>query len=192
MEMNSSMEEQPADGAHEERTSSSLPTPPKFPSSRRATLLLPQLLQLRDSISTTVVPTWVYAPPAYLGDKLHGKLKAIQWIYLISIYLPLAMADVYASDALAPLCLNLMHLISFVNLTFAKVIRINQLQLLQFHFFEYLPSCKSLYLNFKMKSNHHNALHIAELAKLMGPPQVLAVFARERIDIDVRQTPTNK
>ena len=192
MEIESSMEEQPADGDHEECTSSNLPAPPKSSSSRRATLSFSQLLQLRNSISTTVVPTWVDAPPANLGDKRQGKLKGIQWIYLISIYLPLAMVDVYAGDGLKPLCLNLMHLISFVNLTFAKVIRVNQLQHLQHHLSEYLSSCKSLYPNFKMKPNHHNALHLAELAKLMGPPRALAVFAGERINFSLRQTPTNK
>jgi len=192
MEIDLSMVEQPVDDDYEECTSVSTQTHSQSSSSRHTTLSLPQLLQLRDSISSTVVPSWVDAPPVNLGDKRHGKLKAIQWIYLVSIYLPLAIADIYADDALAPFCENLLHLISFVNLTFAKTIRNNQLHLLQSHLSAYLSSCKTLYPGFKMKPNHHNALHLAELAKIMGPPRALAVFAGERINFSLRQTPTNK
>ena len=47
------------------------------------------LAQIQDYIAHVVILSWVDQPPSNLGHKIHGKLKADQWLILFTIFLSL-------------------------------------------------------------------------------------------------------
>ena len=148
-----------------------------------------QICALRHVISSITAPTWVERPPPNLGEAQHGKLKAIQWIHLITIFLPLASCDLFGFETAQ--ASNLFHLVSFVNLVFSHEVRSVHLRMMVEHLIAYLSSSKDIFPHFKMRPNHHMALHLAEVCDMLGPLPFLAVFAGERTNYQLKLVPTN-
>lgn len=56
------------------------------------------LSQIRDCLSSAIIPTGIGRPPKNLGDKSHGKLKADQWLILFTVFLPLILPELWSGS----------------------------------------------------------------------------------------------
>jgi hypothetical protein len=54
-----------------------------------------QLAAICRCLTDTVILSWLEQPPQNLGEKAHGKLKADQWLMLISVFLPLILPEIW-------------------------------------------------------------------------------------------------
>ncbi|KAH7066016.1 hypothetical protein BKA62DRAFT_679474 [Auriculariales sp. MPI-PUGE-AT-0066] len=78
-----------------------------------------------DTIQMLVHPTWFEPPPHNLGEKTHGKLKAIVWFNLMAKVFPLILVERWTSNATArntSLLANFHHLISATNIQLIDIL----------------------------------------------------------------------
>jgi len=54
------------------------------------------LVEIHNCITNVAIPSWVNRPPANLGEKSHGKLKADHWLTLFTVIFPLILPEIWS------------------------------------------------------------------------------------------------
>lgn len=152
------------------------------------------LAEIQASIRDTVVPTWIERPPGNLGEKAHGKLKADQWLSLVSIFLPTVIPELWVSSGKGrdlDLLENFHDLVWCTNIlcsyTTSNVAADDYLR----HYIRYRQSSAVLFPGVRSRPNHHFAMHNAELMKYWGPLPLLSEFPYEQHNGTLQKIKTN-
>ncbi len=165
-------------------------------------VLKPEEVQaIRDDISSIIRPSWLTSVPAQLGSAQHGKLKADQWRVLGTTFLPLTLIRLWqASDSeddnvRATRCARILDvtlsLLSAVAIALSHTTTYSHADIMQQHLLDYLHGLKELFPNYKLRPNHHMALHLPEYIKLYGPVHSWWAFPFERIIGMLQRISTN-
>jgi hypothetical protein len=153
-----------------------------------------QLQHIRACITDIILPSWVERPPTNLGEKRHGRLKADNWLVLITVILPMAMVDMWYQSKVAR---DLALLRNFEILCFCTHLACSystsnaQADLFDHWYRQYRQGIKDLFPDVKSRPNHHFASHIGDMLKFWGPVIVLCEFAYERINGLLQRIKTN-
>ena len=161
-----------------------------------------ELEHLHAALRSTVRPTWQRGPPVNLGCAAHGKLKADQWRSAIEFDVPMFLAQAWSySDAEVlnddkkrrrrQLLASTMLLATAIRWGTSDVTSQIHAEKYTQHMMAYLECILHLYPSFKLKPNHHGALHIGPFLLEFGPMRGWWMYPFERIIGILQKTNTN-
>jgi len=138
--------------------------------------------EVRAGISEMIVPTWFELPPANIGQKSHGKLKAVQWLNLHTCPLPPVVVEIWTrlpSPRRRALLDNFHSLVSATNIVCDYTTSATLADEYTLHIVAYRKSLAELWPDAIPVPNHHYAMHLGEQMKFWGPPMLLSEFPFE-------------
>ncbi|MBW0526536.1 hypothetical protein O181_066251 [Austropuccinia psidii MF-1] len=137
--------------------------------------------------------------PQNLGEARHGRLKAAQWLSLITLVVPLIIPKMYI-ESKAQIHIGTTHgkflqntgdLIQCTRIICARTIRDGHAGRFYNAYNRYTKLSRELFNNPKIRPNHHYALHIPEQIKTWGPLMEVAEFTGERLIGILQKVGTN-
>lgn len=154
--------------------------------------------QIRSDISQLLTPTWMTSIPSNLGTAAHGKLKADQWRALGTVYLPLSLIALWgttAEDDRSRRCCEILNatlsLLSAVIIASSRTSSAENANSYLRYMTDYLESIKRLFPAYKLRPNHHMAMHLHEILLLFGPVHAWWTFPFERLIGMLQRMPHN-
>lgn len=161
-----------------------------------------ELEHLRAALKSTTRPTWQRGPPVNFGSASHGKLKADQWRTAIEFDVPIFLAQVWSySDAEVlidekkrrrrQVLASTMFLATSIRWGTSNVTSQAHQQSYTQHMMAYLEIMLHLYPSFRLRPNHHAALHIGFFLGEFGPMRGWWMYPFERIIGILQKTNTN-
>jgi hypothetical protein len=160
----------------------------------------PKVLEhIRETIKTTVTPSWLHSVPSNFGDAKAGTLSADQWRSLALVYLPLALVKSWGEGSSPPedatylrdVLDHTMALFSAVRLACLRTTTEQRLEAYRVYITQYVQNFPSLYHHAMLRPNHHMAQHIYHFLQLFGPVQSWWCFPFERLVGILQRTPHN-
>jgi len=137
---------------------------------------------IRQAIADMIFPGWFDCPPSNIGQKSHGKLKAIHWYNLFCRCFPHSLIEMWTkspsprrSELLQNYCdaaISSNYVSSFTTSPLLADLFLD-------HFVAYRQSLQSLWPNSASVPNHHYAMHLSAQMKFWGPPMLLSEFPFE-------------
>ena len=157
---------------------------------------------LRSDISNMITPSWLTSIPTNLGEANHGKLKADQWRTLGTVYLPVSLVRLWDPDSLKALddhrsqqCAKLLSvtlsLISAIIIASSRTTSREKANLYFYHMTNYVKGLRELFPRYKLRPNHHMALHLGEYLHFYGPIYSWWAFPFERLIGMLQRIPNN-
>ncbi|KZP02636.1 hypothetical protein FIBSPDRAFT_770421 [Athelia psychrophila] len=161
-----------------------------------------ELQALHAALRSTQRPSWQRGPPVNLGCKTHGKLKADQWRSAIEFDVPVSLAQSWAhSDAEVQNDEKKQRQRQLLDSTMLLAVAVgwgtsdvtSQIHAYDYtrHMMAYLQTILMLYPSFKLRPNHHGALHIGPFLLQFGPMRGWWMYPFERIIGILQKTNTN-
>lgn len=161
-----------------------------------------ELNLLHATLKNTFRPTWQRGPPLNFGCSAHGKLKADQWRSVIEFDVPMFLAQFWSysdTEVLEDLQKrrrqklqdSTMLLSTAVQWGTSDVTSQDHATEYTRHMIAYLQCILDLYPSFKLRPNHHAALHIGPFLLRFGPMRGWWMFPFERIIGILEKTNTN-
>jgi hypothetical protein len=142
-----------------------------------------------------ITPSWLTFIPTNLGEANHGKLKADQWRTLGTTYLPVSLIRLWGSlekdDPRSQLLCVTMSLISAVIIASSRTASREKANLYLSHMTKYVNGLRELFPRYKIRPNHHMALHLAEYLRFYGPVYSWWAFPFERLIGMLQHIPNN-
>jgi hypothetical protein len=160
-----------------------------------------ELRRIWADIEATTRPSWHSELPTNLGEPEHGKLKADQWRSGIEFDLPVSLAQLWSSEYLdidpqrrdrqKKMLESTMFLAMAVR--WGASYRTSQEHADKYmkYMHAYLKSILDLYPGYKLKPNHHAALHIGALLMRYGPVHGWWMFPFEQLIGSLQRIKTN-
>lgn len=156
---------------------------------------------IRHLIDKLETPSWVGSVPPRFGSPAAGKLKADEWRWLFTLYIPIALilrwgpGSTHASlQVEQDFRRALDHTMLLVQAMIIAVKRYTSdgratayLQL----YAEYVEGLKNLYPGTRATPSHHAAFHIYDFLKLFGPIFAWWAFPFERVIGRLQRIPKN-
>ncbi|EKM75724.1 hypothetical protein AGABI1DRAFT_102734 [Agaricus bisporus var. burnettii JB137-S8] len=153
------------------------------------------LSRICSCIASAVIPSWIDRPPANLGEKSHGKLKADNWLTLFTIFFPLIIPEVWHTSK-APrhkkLLANFHDLVACTHIVVSHSASSAMASMFSNAYHQYRQSSQQLFPHIPSRPNHHYAMHIPELLIFWGPLIKLSEFPYERHNGLLQNIKTNK
>jgi len=154
-----------------------------------------QLTQIRTGLAEITRPTWVNGPPTNLGEKVHGKLKAEEFLTIFSDFFPLIIPEFWwpGANALEKMQLKSFYdLVASTNIVASFKTSNSEAEAYTSHYKDYQQSIQHLYPDFASKPNHHFAMHNEWQLKYWGPLPSLSEFPGERMNGLLQKIKTNR
>ncbi|KAJ6469929.1 hypothetical protein C8R45DRAFT_1078572 [Mycena sanguinolenta] len=153
-----------------------------------------RLENIRCCIREVSLPTHVTHLPANLGEPKHGKLKAVQYLTLFSVILPLVLPEMELDDdperheaMLQSFC----WLIGSTNIVVSFKTSNSAADLFMDYYSDYFASIQALFPDVDVLPTHHNAMHIPDILKNWGPLASQNEFMGERVNGILQKIKTN-
>ncbi|KZV79464.1 hypothetical protein EXIGLDRAFT_632019 [Exidia glandulosa HHB12029] len=129
---------------------------------------------IRSRLARILAPTWFERPPANLGVKAHGKLKAIAWQNLFAYCLPLILVELWASESEpeprnSELLANFDHLVAATDIVCSYSTSNTAADAYNAHYIAYRQGLHKLWPTSASVPNHHYAMHNGDQLKFWGP-----------------------
>lgn len=158
--------------------------------------------QQRASIKSTTRPTSQRGPPTNFGSAAHGKLKADQWRTVIEWDVPVFLAQAWSfsdTEVLLDerkrrrqlLLASTMLLATAIRWGTSDVTSQTHAENYTQYMMAYLEILLHLYPAFKLRPNHHAALHIGFFLPEFGPMRGWWMYPFERVIGILQKTNTN-
>ncbi|KZV82543.1 hypothetical protein EXIGLDRAFT_626883 [Exidia glandulosa HHB12029] len=146
---------------------------------------------IRARLARIVAPTWFERPPANLGVKSHGKLKAIAWMNLFAYCLPLILVELWGQRAESrardsELLANFEQLVAATDIVCSYSTSNAAADAYTEHYIAYRRSLRELWPDSDSVPNHHYAMHNGDQLKFWGPLMLLSELPFES-DIGILQ-----
>ncbi|KAF8123624.1 hypothetical protein EV363DRAFT_1179737, partial [Boletus edulis] len=139
-------------------------------------------------------PSWFGPVPAHFGDASAGSIKADEWRSLITVYIPLAVINVWGTgtdpDAIKALQ-STMDLVSAVYLACARTMSVQRAKAYQSYIAAYVGKLKESFPMSNLRPNHHASFHIYDYLILFGPVHSWWTYPFERLIGFLQRLPTN-
>ncbi|KAI0792791.1 hypothetical protein C8Q75DRAFT_713575, partial [Abortiporus biennis] len=114
------------------------------------------------------------------GDAAAGTLKADEWHMLITIFIPIALISIIATQY-CQLLDHTMLLVSTTILVCMRTMMKHWISMVQSYLTEYISQIKDLYPDVGYHPNHHLLQHIIEFLQLFGPAHSWWYFPFEQL-----------
>ncbi|KZP07469.1 hypothetical protein FIBSPDRAFT_762881, partial [Athelia psychrophila] len=161
-----------------------------------------EIKQLHAALRSTIRPTWQRGPPLNFGCAAHGKLKADQWRSAIEFDVPAFLAQLWSySDAEVRIdekkrwrrqvLASTMLLATAIRWGTSDIASQSHAHNYTQYMMAYLEILLHLYPSFKLRPNHHAALHIGFFLREYGPMRGWWMYPFERIIGILQKTNTN-
>ena len=161
-----------------------------------------ELQALHAALRATQRPSWQRGPPLNLGCASHGKLKADQWRAAIEFDVPIFLAQTwnYTEDEVRSderkqrkrqLLACTMLLAAAIRWGTSDITSQTHAYNYTRYMMAYLQALLMLYPSFKLRPNHHGALHIGPFLLQFGPMRGWWMYPFERIIGILQKTNTN-
>ena len=133
--------------------------------------------RIRDVINETATPSWVNLVPSNFGDSSAGTLKADEWRTIITIYLPIALISLWATEysqgphsvQLRSILDHTMHLVSAISVVSQRTMTVARAEAYQRYMVSYIRDLQKLFPDVGFRPNHHMAIHIHNFMLHMDP-----------------------
>jgi hypothetical protein len=170
------------------------------------TFATPEVMsRIREVIQITSVPSWVPSVPVNFGHPGVGTLKADQWRFLSTIYLPLALISVWNGcesrhsqlndsegvTGLLRILDHTMHLVQAILLGCSDSMSEDKATSYLNHMKHYLDDLPVVHPGKQARPNHHMALHLPRFFRFYGPARSWWSFPFERMNGHLQRTLTN-
>lgn len=159
------------------------------------------LQRLQSDIADTIRPSHSTGPPARIGTKAQGKLKADQWKAAIDFELPVFLMKYwYTSDmvdlgsidrAKHDLALNTMYLACAIRQGVTYQTSERHVQAYAAYMLTYLKDLRRIRPDLSLLPSHHNAMHIPAFLLRFGPMPGWWMFPFERVIGLLQKVKTN-
>lgn len=161
-----------------------------------------ELVNLHAELGDTQRPSWHRGPPLNLGCAAHGKLKADQWRSIIEFDIPVYLAQYwnYSEDEVKnderkqrrrQLLASTILLATAIKWGTSDITSKTHADNYTRYMMAYLQTLLLLYPSFKLRPNHHGALHIGPFLLQFGPMRGWWMYPFERIIGILQKTNTN-
>ena len=154
-----------------------------------------EIEQLHSDFSNMISPSWLTPIPTNLGKVNHGKLKADQWRTLGMTYLPVSLIRLWGplekDDHRSQILSVTISLISAVIIASSRTTSQEKADLYLHHMTNYVNGLRDLFPRYKIRPNHHMALHLAEYLHFYGPIYSWWTFPFERLIGLLQRIPNN-
>jgi len=124
------------------------------------------LAEIHDCITNVAIPSWINCPPANLGEKSHGKLKANHWLILFTVIFPLIIPEIWLRPKTQhhTALLKILHnVITCTHIVASYTTSPELAKTFVDHYHDYQVSSTKLFPNMQSCPNHHYALYIPDL-----------------------------
>lgn len=152
------------------------------------------LLQVREDIEATMLPSWMEKVPANFGDASHGKLKADHWRTVGTVNLVITLVRLWGSSTSSVEQLealkNFIHLVIAVDLASRRSMDHARAATYDYHMEKYLQGLRRTYDEI-LVPNHHVALHLMRFLQGFGPVHGWWAFPFERYNGMLQRLKTN-
>ncbi|KIN94226.1 hypothetical protein M404DRAFT_168856 [Pisolithus tinctorius Marx 270] len=157
------------------------------------------LNQVCKVIHDVVTPSWLGSVPSNFGDVSTGTIKADEWCSLITMYLPLALINLWGTSNdcsndgtdLKAVLDHTVDLVSAINLACTRTMSTSRASAYRAYIASYVGKLKELYPTLDAQPNHHVSFHIYDYLLLFGPVQSWWCFPFERLIGVLQHLPTN-
>lgn len=155
-----------------------------------------ELQAIRDCITNVTLPTWVHRPPTNLGEPIHGKLKAQDYLMLFTCIFPLIIPEFWytptatATDREHFSCFY--HLVAATNIVSSFKVSNADADVYTQHYIQYCAAIQKLFSYCASKPNHHYAMHNGDQMKYWGPLPSFGEFPGERMNGMLQGIKTNR
>jgi hypothetical protein len=149
--------------------------------------------RIRNIIRDTATPTWLGSVPKNFGEASAGTIKADEWRYLITIYIPIALVNLWGAGTSHPsdeLAIRLktildhtMELVGAVYLACAQTMTPSRAQAYRLHIATYVGKMQKIHSTFSVRPNHHASFHICDYLLLFGPAHSWWCFPFEHLQL---------
>ncbi|KNZ43677.1 hypothetical protein VP01_999g3 [Puccinia sorghi] len=163
-----------------------------------STLTITKKENLQKLLLTVIVPPGIAAVPKGVGTASNGKLKASEWHSLFAKHLPLVALEAFGNvwsagnrDRKISLLNNLCSLVECTHFVECKSITEETCAKFEINYALYCRTSETLFEGISIQPNHHYALHIGQLSRLLGPLISLSKFGGERLNGLLQSMPTN-
>ncbi|KAJ7632000.1 hypothetical protein DFH06DRAFT_1101506 [Mycena polygramma] len=142
------------------------------------------LKAIRACIRDVDLPTWVVRPPNNLGEAIHGKLKAQEYLVLFTVILPLVLPELWwqGDESDKAQLQNFYHLAACTNILASFSASNAEADNYTTIYRLYRTDLPELFPGFHSMPNHHFAMHNGALLKFWGPLATLSEFPGERMN----------
>lgn len=159
------------------------------------------LRHIRNVIRDTSIPTWLGSVPSNFGEASAGTLKADEWRTLITVYLPIALVNLWGAGTshsspelaarLRTVLDHTMELVSAVHIACARTMTARRAQSYRSYIVSYVGKLKEVHSTSSLRPNHHAAFHIYDYLLLFGPAHSWWCFPFERLIGILQRLPVN-
>lgn len=146
---------------------------------------------IRQVIKDTATPSWVSSVPANFGSANAGTLKADEWRYIITVYLPLALVMLWGEGSpgsfsenqptLSRLLDSTMALVCAMTIASKRTMTPRRAAAYRRHLAKYVEEYQELYPHRRWTTSHHMVFHIYDFLLLFGPVHSWWCFPFERL-----------
>ncbi|KIK14362.1 hypothetical protein PISMIDRAFT_78569, partial [Pisolithus microcarpus 441] len=133
---------------------------------------------IRSVIRDTIVPSWLRPVPKNFGDASAGTIKADEWRWLVTVYIPIALISLWASSET-----RLKSILDHTMYLRASAYRQN--------IADYVKNLKCIHPTFNLRPNHHAAFHVYDYLLLFGPVHSWWTFPYECLIGILQRLPSN-
>jgi hypothetical protein len=141
--------------------------------------------KIRQVISVVKKPSWVRGVPRNFGSKAAGTPKADEWRMLFTVYLPLALVQLWGhyprQDRRWQILNHTMHLVIAITIICRRTMTIDLAEQYRHHITAYVRDLAVLHPSVAAVPNMHMAFHIYDFLMLFGPVRSWWTFPFERL-----------
>ncbi|KAF8583379.1 hypothetical protein K439DRAFT_1318835, partial [Ramaria rubella] len=156
---------------------------------------------IRSVIANTDTPSWLRSVPRGFGDAAAGTMKADEWRTMYSIYLPLALVDLWGEGSSHPspefsmkfsrVSDHTMTLVSAIIIACKRTMTEACATAYRDCLIKWVGDLTDIHPHTGHRPNHHMAFHIYDFLLLFGPVWSWWCFAFERLIGQLRRLPSN-
>jgi hypothetical protein len=141
--------------------------------------------KIREVIRIVEKPTWVRGLSQHFGSESAGTPKADEWRMLYSVYLPIALIQLWAhfppTDRRRQVLVHTMHLVSAILIVCRRTITNELIEQYRHHLTAWVQGLGHLFPELPSVPNMHMAFHIHDFLLLFGPVRAWWTFPFERL-----------
>ncbi|EJD44635.1 hypothetical protein AURDEDRAFT_125187 [Auricularia subglabra TFB-10046 SS5] len=148
------------------------------PDTTRFRLLPQELTQIREIIDCISIPSWLGRVATDFGSPGHGSPKSDEWRTAGTIHLPMALVSMWAGTPRQEELDWFLELVTAVQLATRRSTTTARAEEYRSHLQKYLLGLCDR--GFKLKPNHHAAMHLADFLPEFGPTRGWWMYPIER------------
>ncbi|MBW0578052.1 hypothetical protein O181_117767 [Austropuccinia psidii MF-1] len=149
--------------------------------------------KIQIKMNEVVVPKGISRILSQVGLASNGKLKASEWCFFFTVYIPLVFFELFVAMGMQSdlLLVNTGALIQCTEIVEAKAITEEDSNIFSQAYELYQKTANQLFQNIKITPNHHYSMHMPGQLMNWGPLMGMSEFGGERLIKTLQKIKTN-